>query len=528
MKKITGIIFSIILILNTVIIVSAADYVSPFDTGTLSVERYRIPALYTLNDGSVLASADMRYNHGTDAPHNIDIAIAISKDGYANWNYQVLNHFDDYKDGVSDSGSASYIDSAVVQSKNTGRIFIVCDTFPTGGGYNQALKGTGFTEINGRKYMLLTDGENTDKLSTFNYYIGEFSKDFADIFTRSGEKTSYSVDAEYRLYKNSQPLYITQNGGDKRVQQNVFYNASELCCYLTSYLTMKYSDDNGKTWSNPINLSAQIKNENEGFLGIAPGRGFVTEYKGKERIIFAVYDNAGISENVSTIYSDDNGVTWHRGEETDRTLSVMKTSEAQIVDLGNKLRMYARNNYCYVSYADSTDGGITWSEFKSDYSLSANGNCMSSFINTDKKVDGKPVILASFPSDNFNRANGVIKTGLITDGDVEWIATYNLNDGFCAYSCMTQLSDGNIAILYEDEAAHLDYKILTINENGKLSEINGENIGQKETSFFNKVLDFITRSFGELLNKILNDLFGFLISVSDCVENVLLSNSAGR
>ncbi len=514
MKKLIVIIISILIILNTVIFASAAEYVSPFDIGTLSVERYRIPSVYTLNDGSVLAAADMRYSHGTDAPHNIDIAIAISEDGYSDWNYQVLNHFDDYADGVSDSQSASYIDSAVVQSKRTGRIFLISDTFPSGGGYNQAMKGTGFTEINSEKHMLLTDGENSDKLSTFNYYVGDFSDGFADVFTLSGAKTPYSIDENYCLYKNSGKLYMTQTGSDKKVQQNVFYNNAELSCYLTAYLTMRYSDDNGKTWSCPINLSAQIKNENESFLGIAPGRGFVTEYNGKERIIFSVYDNAGISESVSTIYSDDNGVTWHRGEKTDRTLSVMKTSEAQIVDLGNKLRMYARNNYCYVSYADSTDGGVTWSEFKSDYNLSANGNCMSSFINTSKKIDGKPVILASFPSDNFNRANGVVKTGIVTDGEVEWIATYNLNDGFCAYSCMTQLSDGNIAILYEDEAAHIAYKILEIDENGNLSEINGNNAEQKEKSFLQKVLDFITRSFGELLNKILNDLFGFLISVS--------------
>jgi len=512
MKKFLGIFISILLILNTAVFAFAADYTSPFETGTLSVERYRIPAIFTLNDGSVLAAADMRYNHGTDAPHNIDITVAKSADGYKDWEYTVVNHFDDYADGVSDAGSASYIDSAIVQSKNTGRIFIVSDAFPTGGGYNQALKGTGFLEINGKKHMLLTNGNNTDKLDTFDYYIGDFSNGFAKVLTLSGEGTGYVVDEEYRIYKNGRALYLHQIGSDKMVRQNVFYNDSELCCYRTTYLIMRYSDDNGKTWSKPVNLSAQIKSDDEGFLGIAPGRGFVTEFNGKERIIFTVYDNDGVTENVSTIYSDDNGVTWYRGEETDRTLSVLKTSEAQIVDLGDKLRMYARNNYCYVSYADSLDGGVSWTEFKSDYALSANGNCMSSFINTDKKVDSKAVVLASYPSDNFNRANGVIKTGVISDGGVEWIATYNLNEGFCAYSCMTQLSDGNIAILYEDEAAHIAYKILSMDSNGNLSEINGDDIEQKEKSFLQKVFDFITKSFGELLNKILNGIFGFIIS----------------
>ncbi len=513
MKKLITIILSILIIMNTAVVAFAVDYTSPFDTGVLSVERYRIPAVYTLNDGSVLAAADMRYNHGTDAPHNIDIVVAKSPDGYTDWEYTAVNYFDDYAEGMSDAGSASYIDSAIVQSKSTDRIFIVSDSFPSGGGYNQALEGTGFTEINGKKYMLLTDGNNTDKLGSFNYYIGEYSDGFAKVFTLSGNLTQYTVDEEYRLYKNNEALYINQVGSDKKIQQNVFYNASELCCYRTAYLMMRYSDDNGKTWSKPVNLSAQIKNDDESFLGIGPGRGFVTEVDGKERIIFSVYDNNGASENVSTIYSDDNGLTWHRGRETDRTIAVMKTSEAQIIDLGNgTLRMYARNNYCYQSYADSTDGGVSWTEFKSDYALSANGNCMSSFINTDLKIDGKNVILASYPSDKFNRANGVIKTGVISGGGVEWVATYNLNEGFCAYSCMTQLSDGNIAILYEDEAAHIAYKILSVDADGNLSEINGDDIEQKEISFLQKVLDCLTKSFGELLNKILNGIFGIIIS----------------
>ena len=41
-------------------------------------ERNRIPALYTLNDGSVMAGADIRYGHGSDSPNNIDIAVAVS------------------------------------------------------------------------------------------------------------------------------------------------------------------------------------------------------------------------------------------------------------------------------------------------------------------------------------------------------------------------------------------------------------------------------------------------------------------
>ena len=130
-------------------------YDQPFDHKEYGSERNRIPALYTLNDGSVMAGADIRYAHGSDSPNNIDIAVAISKDGYNDWGYVMVNHFDDYADTVTSTDSASFIDSVIVQS-STGRIFMLADAQPSECGYLQAKTGTGYCEINGKKYLLLT------------------------------------------------------------------------------------------------------------------------------------------------------------------------------------------------------------------------------------------------------------------------------------------------------------------------------------------------------------------------------------
>lgn len=502
MKKSLSILLAIVMIIAVVMVPAAAkSYDQPFDKGTLGVNAYRIPALYTLTDGSVLAVADMRYDHGSDSPHNIDIAVAKSKDGYTDWSYQVINRFDDYADGKTGTDSASFIDSAIVQS-STGRVFIISDAFPSGGGYPTAKTGTGF-DADGN--LLLTTGKTSDSLDSFGYYVGKFLGGTATVFTKAGVATDYSVDKEYNLYKNGAALYMNQKGSDGvKVQQNVFYTESDLCCYMTTYLWMRYSDDNGETWSSPVILSSQVKSSDESFLGIGPGRGACVKLPdGRERIIFAVYDNVGglissQSENVSTIYSDDNGVTWQRGAETDCRFIVAKTSEAQIVNLGGgRLRMFARNNYNYVSYADSTDYGVSWTKFRSDEGLSANGNCMVSFINTDKVVNGKKVILGSYASNSAERADGVIRTGLLNaDNTISWVATYHLTDGFYAYSCLTELSDGNFAILYEDEASHIQYMVLTMDENGNLAELNGENPSfSGEMSFFEKLRSFFYKIF---------------------------------
>ena len=469
-------------------------YEQPFDNKEFGSERNRIPALYTLNDGSVMAGADIRYAHGSDSPNNIDIAVAISKDGYTSWEYSMVNHFDDYADTVTSTDSASFIDSVIVQSK-TGRIFLLADVQPSECGYLQCKTGTGYIQINGKKHLLLTMGNNGDKLDTFGYYVGDFDGDYAPVFTRADSKiTDYSIDKEFGLYKNGEAIYTAQKGADGvNVQQNIFYSSSELKCYRTTYLWLRYSDDNGKTWSHPSILSEQVKKDKESFLGVGPGRGMVIEHNGKERILFCVYDNNGlfkdpIFENASVIYSDDNGITWHRSNKIKIKPGLQKTSEAQLVNIdgGNykALRIYARNLSNYIAYADSTDGGHTWTTFRADRALEGTKNCMVSLMETTRKIDGKQMILCSAGGNLKARADGVLRVGLTqSNGDVEWISKYHLTQGFYGYSCLTELSDGNFAVFYEDEAAHLKYTIFSVADDGTINEINGENLDFKCDSF---------------------------------------------
>ncbi len=471
-------------------IVDKIRYEQPFDNKEFSSERNRIPALYTLNNGSVMAGADIRYSHGSDSPNNIDIAVAISENGYTDWDYVMVNHFDDYADTVTSTDSASFIDSVIVQS-STGRIFMLADAQPSECGYLQCKTGTGYTEIDGKKYLLLTAGNNGDKLSSFAYYVGDFDGDFAPVLTRADKKvTDYYIDREFRLYKNGEPIYADQKGAEGvRIQQNIFYSSAELKCYKTTYLWLRYSDDNGKTWSNPQIISEQVKKDKESFLGVGPGRGIAINNKGKERILFCVYDNNGlfkdpIFENASAVYTDDNGKTWHRSNKIKIKAGLQKTSEAQLVKIESDdykaLRMYARNLSNYIAYSDSTDGGETWTPFRADKALEGTKNCMVSLIDTTRKIDGRQMLLCSSGGNLKARADGILRVGLTAnDGSVDWISTYHLTQGFYGYSCLTELSDGNFAVFYEDEAAHLKYTIFSVSDKGEINEINGDNLDFK-------------------------------------------------
>lgn len=105
---------------------------------------------------------------------------------------------------------------------------------------------------------------------------------------------------------------------------------------------------------------------------------------------------------------------------------------------------------------------------------------MVSLMETSRKINGKQVILCSAGGNLKARADGVLRVGLTQDnGDVEWISKYHLTQGFYGYSCLTELSDGNFAVFYEDEAAHLKYTIFSVSDDGEINEVNGDNLDFK-------------------------------------------------
>ena len=83
MKKYLSLFIALLLIASVPFSAFAQDYYQPFDKGTQGSQLYRIPAIYTLNNGSVIAAADMRYDHGADSPNNLDTLVAHSNDGYS-------------------------------------------------------------------------------------------------------------------------------------------------------------------------------------------------------------------------------------------------------------------------------------------------------------------------------------------------------------------------------------------------------------------------------------------------------------
>lgn len=482
----------------------------PFSSEATGSQHFRIPSLYTLDNGWIMAASDIRWATNTDSPQNLDTIVSISKDNGQTWEWEVINYFADMTESTTSTASASFIDPSVIQD-SSGTVHMVVDACPSYvglmGGNQMGRESTGFDD-QGRllvakatagtyapktvsSYTYYVDLNNTNGLAEVGSYNGEDIVLYP-ICSQDGTVTDTWVDAWLNVYEKStedgpfiKPYVVQLGDNSKQVQKNLFYQNSEWKAYPVFYIMHRTAQvtDEGLEWSEPRFLNIKTS-ASENFTGVCPGRGVTMSYEDKERIIFPLYDNHTGNELASVIYSDDGGATWHRGEHNSNLNGVGKTSESQVVTLPNgDLRMYSRNTINYISYADSSDGGVTWSQCQPDealFSQKSGGGCMVSFINLEGTLIGpddqeyKNLILGSYA--RIQRSEGVVRIGSVAeDGAVTWLnddtTRYTGVNNCFAYSCVSQLQEDGKAsdtfgILYENQypPCQIAFETLTIQD----------------------------------------------------------------
>lgn len=468
---------------------------------------YRIPALLTLKSGTVISAADARFGGTHDSPNNIDIAVARSEDGGKNWSEpELLFHYGDYEDNTLEipvgtqtrvNQSASFIDPVLLQDEETERVFLISDAMAAGYGSPQAVTGSGYKEIQGKKYLKLQKAGETD----YNYTVRENGVIYNDT---TNQPTEYSLNSNFEILKDNVLQTVKQkssrfdptNGSgqlvtdetDKDVPMNIMYADAVFKALPTTWLYMKYSDDDGKTWSDPILLNGMVKAEDSRVLVTGPGRGMQIkngEYKG--RLIVPVYDTA----QSGIIYSDDHGATWNYAKGPSTKKAAM--SESQIVEMPDgTLRVYARSTGSKIAEAVSLDGGKTWTEAAYVLGMTQPGwGSQLSVIRYGGLIEGKPALIMSTPAGVGNyRRDGRVKIGLITDTGkegsekykIDWTYDYSVdskNAGF-AYSCLSELPNHQIGLMYEKydsyNPAELHSQDIMKYEELSLSELMGKEV----------------------------------------------------
>lgn len=230
----------------------------------------------------------------------------------------------------------------------------------------------------------------------------------------------------------------------------------------TAQLVMVKSTDDGKTWSEPINITEQVKLPEWYFLLQGPGRG-ITMSDGTLVFPIQFIDKTRIP-NAGIMYSKDGGKTWkiHNHARTN-------TTEAQVAEVEPGVLMLNMRDNRGGSRAvyTTTDLGKTWKEHESSRTALREPVCMASLISVkaEDNVLGKDILIFSNPNSTSQRKDITIKISF--DGGYTWSEENQilLDEGYnWGYSCLTMVDKETIGILYESSVAHMTFQSIKLKD----------------------------------------------------------------
>ncbi len=227
-------------------------------------------------------------------------------------------------------------------------------------------------------------------------------------------------------------------------------------------LVLVKSTDDGKIWSEPINITNQVKDPSWHLLLQGPGMG-ITMLDGT--LVFPIqYIDSTRVPNAGIMYSKDRGETWHIHNHA-RT----NTTEAQVAEVEPGVLMLNMRDNRGGSRAVSItkDLGKTWTEHPSNRSVLPEPVCMASLIKVEAKdnVLGRNILLFSNPNTTEGRHHITIKASL--DGGLSFPEEFHVmldeQPGW-GYSCLTMIDRETVGILYESSVAHMTFQAVKLTD----------------------------------------------------------------
>jgi sialidase-1 len=203
------------------------------------------------------------------------------------------------------------------------------------------------------------------------------------------------------------------------------------------------SEDDGETWSEPIEITGTTKKSDWTWYATGPGVGI--QLRGGRLLIPCDHAVAGTKMYRShVIYSDDHGESWRLGGVIGDYVNECQAVELFDGTLLMNMRSYHGKNRRAIAF--SRDGGLTWSKATLDPTL-IEPVCQASILRfTDQRGYHKNRILFSNPA-STKRERMTVR--LSYDECRSWPVSKTIYDGPSAYSCLTVLPDMSIGCLYE-------------------------------------------------------------------------------
>lgn len=212
----------------------------------------------------------------------------------------------------------------------------------------------------------------------------------------------------------------------------------------TGQLVLVWSDDDGESWSEPRNITREVKDPAWRLLLNGPGSG-ITMSNGT--LVFPAQYRAADGKPWSTlIWSGDRGETWHIG-----TGVKSDTTEAQLVELEEGVIMIncRDNRGGSRTVATTRDLGRTWRLHPTDRKALPESVCMASLLKWDvPDVGGR--LFFSNPATTRGRHTMTVKVS--ADLGMSWPEPlhmiYDQRSG-AGYSCLAPADDRHLGVLYE-------------------------------------------------------------------------------
>jgi sialidase-1 len=221
------------------------------------------------------------------------------------------------------------------------------------------------------------------------------------------------------------------------------------------------SDDDGKTWGKPQDVTATTKRpERATTIASGPGIGIqLTRGAHKGRLIIPFNEGPYGKWQNYAVFSDDKGKSWRYGADVPGAFvpdgkggERSQINEVQMVELSDgsvrlSSRQFAGAKVRRTSI--SNDGGETWLPVAELPEL-ADPSCMQGMLRYSFDDGAERGKLLHTGPDSTKRDHGTVY--LSTDDGATWPVKRELYAGGFAYSVPTRLADGTVGVLFEADS----------------------------------------------------------------------------
>lgn len=209
------------------------------------------------------------------------------------------------------------------------------------------------------------------------------------------------------------------------------------------------SSDEGLSWSEAIEITSSVKQENWTWYATGPCHGIqLRNGPAKGRLLIPCdHIEAGTFKYYShTIYSDDQGKSWQLGGTTPQD----QVNECALAELSDGRIMLNMRNYDRKQKSRkisiSKDEGRNWGDIYPDKTL-IEPICQASLLSVFSEDGARPALYFLNPAHEKKRQNLTLRTSL-DEGD-SWTESQVLHEGPGAYSDLTLMGNGKLACLFE-------------------------------------------------------------------------------